>query len=94
MFDKNQYLFSYHLGQNNFDDKVIIILGLISIVFKLTPPNPIIEANAGFHGEMSMEKGVNETFEQELAWTVDNSIEVPSGYVTKAQLEIQVNDVF
>lgn len=50
----------------------------------------MIEANAGFHGEMSMEKGVNETFEQELTWTVDNEIEVPSGHVTTAELVIKV----
>nr|KAG5709605.1 hypothetical protein BaRGS_001655 [Batillaria attramentaria] len=63
-----------------------------SIEIKLTPPNPIIEANAGFHGEMSMEKGVNETFEQELAWTVDNEIEVPPGHMTKADLVIKEDE--
>lgn len=63
-----------------------------SVSIKLTPPNPIIEANAGFHGEMSMGKGVNETFEQELAWAVDNEIEVPPGYVTKADLVIKEDE--
>ena len=62
----------------------------LCVCVQLTPPNPIIEANAGFHGEMSMEKGVNQTFEQELAWSVDNEIEVPSGHVTKADLVIKV----
>ncbi|XP_076463290.1 uncharacterized protein LOC143295460 [Babylonia areolata] len=63
-----------------------------SVEVKLTPPNPIIEANAGFHGELSMSKGVNETFEQELAWSVDNEIEVPSGHVTKADLVIKEDE--
>lgn len=63
-----------------------------SVSIKLTPPNPIIEANAGFHGEMSMGKGVNETFEQELAWAVDNEIEVPPGHVTKADLVIKEDE--
>ncbi|PVD22796.1 hypothetical protein C0Q70_16052 [Pomacea canaliculata] len=62
------------------------------VEIKLTPPNPIIEANAGFHGEMSMSKGINETFEQELAWTVDNEIQVPPGHVTKADLVIKEDE--
>ncbi|XP_025110384.1 uncharacterized protein LOC112573904 [Pomacea canaliculata] len=41
---------------------------------------------------MSMEKGVNETFEQELTWTVDNEIEVPSGHVTTAELVIKEDE--
>lgn len=59
---------------------------------KLTPPNPIIEANVGFKGELSKQKGVTETFEQELSWSVDNQIEVPSGYQTKAELVIKEDD--
>ncbi|ESP05653.1 hypothetical protein LOTGIDRAFT_103152 [Lottia gigantea] len=61
----------------------------VNVDIKLTPPNPIIEANAGFHGEMSMEKGAEETFEEELTWTVDNQITVPPGFVTQADLVIK-----
>ncbi|XP_050400176.1 uncharacterized protein LOC126817338 [Patella vulgata] len=60
-----------------------------SVEIKLTPPNPIIEANAGFHGELSMEKSVEETFEEELTWSVDNQITVPAGFITQADLVIK-----
>ncbi|KAL5015701.1 hypothetical protein ScPMuIL_005290 [Solemya velum] len=60
-----------------------------SVDIKLTPPNPIIEANAGFHGELSMTKGTEQTFEEELVWSVDNQISVPSLSATKAELVIK-----
>lgn len=60
-----------------------------SVDIKLVPPNPIIEANAGFHGEMNMTKGTEETFEEELTWSVDNQISVPSQFATKAELVIK-----
>ncbi|XP_005104905.1 uncharacterized protein LOC101857969 [Aplysia californica] len=63
-----------------------------SVQIKLTPPNPVIEANTGFKSEVSKHKGTSQTFEQELSWTVDNSILVPPGYETKAELVIKEND--
>ncbi|CAG5131612.1 unnamed protein product, partial [Candidula unifasciata] len=59
------------------------------IQMRLTPPNPIIEANAGFQASLTNEKSVCHTSEQELAWSVDNEIEVPPAYQTKAELVIK-----
>jgi len=55
---------------------------------KIAPPNPIIEANTGFKSEITKERGVSETFEQELSWSVDNQVKVPPGFETKAELVI------
>lgn len=63
-----------------------------SIDIKLVPPNPVIEANAGFHGELSMNKSTEETFEEELTWSVDNQISVPPMFKTKAELIIKEDE--
>ncbi|XP_064607342.1 uncharacterized protein LOC135471865 [Liolophura sinensis] len=59
---------------------------------KLTPPNPVIEANAGFHGEMAIEKTSDNTFEEELVWSVDNQITVPPMFKTTAKLVIKEDE--
>lgn len=38
------------------------------------PPNPVIEANAGFHGSLNVSKMDEETFEEELVWAVDSQV--------------------
>ena len=60
-----------------------------SVDIKLTPPNPVIEANAGFKGEMGLTKASDETFEEEIVWSVDNQITVPPKFKTKADLVIK-----
>ncbi|XP_022303844.1 uncharacterized protein LOC111111269 isoform X1 [Crassostrea virginica] len=59
---------------------------------KLTPPNPIIEANAGFKGELGLTKSGDETFEEELVWSVDNQITVPPKFKTIADLVIKEDE--
>ncbi|KAL3867645.1 hypothetical protein ACJMK2_040519 [Sinanodonta woodiana] len=74
---------------------IIIEKGYIigaSLEIKLLPPNPVIEANAGFKGEMSVTKADNETFEEELVWSVDNQITVPPKFKTKADLVIKEDE--
>lgn len=61
----------------------------VAISLRLTPPNPVIEANSGFRSDLTETKGQSQTFERQLVWSVDNSITVPSGYQTKAELEIK-----
>ncbi|GAB1597632.1 uncharacterized protein LOC115210375 [Argonauta hians] len=61
----------------------------MSFQLKLAPPNPIIEANAGFNGSLTVSKKDEETFEEELVWTVDSEVSVPPGYRTRANLEIR-----
>lgn len=63
-----------------------------NIDLKLTPPNPIIEANAGFKGELGLSKSADETFEEELVWSVDNQITVPAKFKTKADLVIKEDE--
>lgn len=41
------------------------------------------------HFCLSFSKGICQTFEHELSWSVDNGIEVPPGYQTKAELVIR-----
>ncbi|XP_059155256.1 uncharacterized protein LOC131940580 [Physella acuta] len=64
----------------------------VNIQMKLTPPNPIIEANAGFMSEITKQKGYSATNEQELTWAVDSEISVPPGYKTKAELVFTEDD--
>jgi len=64
----------------------------MSLDIKLCPPNPIIEANAGFKGEMSVKKADAESFEEELVWSVDNQISVPPKYRTKADLVLKEDE--
>ncbi|KAK3089668.1 hypothetical protein FSP39_005482 [Pinctada imbricata] len=63
-----------------------------SVDVKLTPPNPIIEANAGFKGELGLSKSSDETFEEELVWSVDNQISVPKQFKTRAELVIKEDE--
>ncbi|CAG2189939.1 unnamed protein product [Mytilus edulis] len=71
--------------------KISLILRIF-VDIKLTPPNPVIEANAGFHGELSLTKASEETFEEELTWSIDNQISVPPKFKTKAELVIKEDD--
>lgn len=64
-----------------------------SVDIKLMPPNPIISANAGFSGQLKLDKGTNETFVEELSWSANNQITVPPRFKTKAELIIR-EDVY
>lgn len=55
---------------------------------KLTTPCQVLEANAGFHREMSLVNSESETIEQELSWGVDSQIEVKGKHVGEAKLII------
>ena len=55
---------------------------------KLTTPCQVLEANAGFHREMSLINGESETIEEELTWSVDSQIEVQGRHVGEAKLVI------
>ncbi|KAK3801853.1 hypothetical protein RRG08_048440 [Elysia crispata] len=61
----------------------------VAISLRLTPPNPVIEANSGFKSDFTNSKGQSQTFERQLVWSVDNSITVPPGFQTKAELVIK-----
>ncbi|GFR91825.1 hypothetical protein ElyMa_002602200 [Elysia marginata] len=61
----------------------------VSVSLRLTPPNPVIEANSGFRSDLSETQGQSQTFERQLVWSVDNSITVPPGFQTKAELVIK-----
>ncbi len=56
---------------------------------KMAPPNPVIEANAGFRRELTLSKAHGQIFEHELTWEVDSSVAVPPGYQTTADLVIR-----
>ena len=43
---------------------------------KLTTPGSILEANAGFHREISLTEIEGQTIEEELCWAVDSQLEV------------------
>jgi hypothetical protein len=55
---------------------------------KLTTPCQVLEANAGFHREMSLTRGEAETIEEEMTWSVDSQIEVPEKHIGEAKLVI------
>ncbi|XP_052243764.1 uncharacterized protein LOC127853347 isoform X2 [Dreissena polymorpha] len=63
-----------------------------NLEIKLCPPNPVIQANAGFKGEMSVKKADEESFEEQLVWSVDNQITVPPKYKTKADLVLKEDE--
>jgi hypothetical protein len=60
----------------------------IEMNIKLTTPCQVLEANAGFHREMSLVNSESETIEQELSWGVDSQIEVKGRHVGEAKLII------
>ncbi|KAM3728728.1 Dual-specificity RNA methyltransferase RlmN [Dirofilaria immitis] len=55
---------------------------------KLKTPCEIIEANAGFHNELSIVNIGENTLEEELIWGVDSTIKVPPSSETIAELII------
>ncbi|XP_067678167.1 uncharacterized protein [Haliotis asinina] len=60
-----------------------------SVNIRITPPNPIVEANAGFKAEMSKMKGLSETVEKELTWSVNSQIKIPRKSRTRVDLVIK-----
>ncbi|XP_071117326.1 uncharacterized protein [Haliotis cracherodii] len=60
-----------------------------SVNIRITPPNPIVEANAGFKAEMSKMKGLSETVEKELTWSVNSQIKIPKKSRTRVDLVIK-----
>lgn len=59
---------------------------------KIGPPNPIIEANAGFKTEYEMEKSHEATFEEQLTWSVDSDVQVPAKTETIAELVLEEDE--
>lgn len=59
---------------------------------KLTPPNPIIQANAGFRSELCLSQANGQTFEEEITWSVDSNVNVPPKYVTMAELVMKEDE--
>lgn len=55
---------------------------------KLKTPCEIVEANAGFHNELSILNIGENTVEEELIWGVDSTIKVPPLCETIAELVI------
>ncbi|VDK52714.1 unnamed protein product [Gongylonema pulchrum] len=55
---------------------------------KLKTPCEIVEANAGFHNEISVMHIGENTVEEELSWGVDSTINVPPFCETVAELII------
>lgn len=55
---------------------------------KLKTPCEIVEANAGFHNEISIIHIGENTVEEELTWGVDSTITVPPFCETIAELVI------
>nr|XP_002734768.1 PREDICTED: uncharacterized protein LOC100371059 [Saccoglossus kowalevskii] len=60
-----------------------------SIGVNLSPPNPVIQANAGFSRELSLNRMEEHTLEEELVWTVDTKITIPPQTETTAELIIK-----
>ncbi|XP_078000378.1 uncharacterized protein LOC144452998 [Glandiceps talaboti] len=60
-----------------------------SVGVTLSPPNPVIQANAGFSRELSLSKMDEQTLEEELTWTVDTKITIPKKSETTAELLIE-----
>ena len=56
---------------------------------KLAPPNPVIEANAGFRKELSLSRSDGGMIEEELTWSVDSQVQVPAMKKTTAALVIK-----
>ncbi|XP_014663649.1 PREDICTED: uncharacterized protein LOC106806281 isoform X2 [Priapulus caudatus] len=59
---------------------------------KLAPPNPIIQANAGFKAEYVMQSSNAETFEEQLTWSVDSEVPVPANTQTRAELVLEEDE--
>lgn len=55
---------------------------------KLKAPCEVVEANAGFHNELTIVNIGENTVEEELIWGVDSTIKVPSLCETVAELVI------
>jgi hypothetical protein len=58
----------------------------------LTPPNPILSANAGFKSDFTLEKTNEMNFEEELVWSLDSQIEVQPRSKTRAELVIKEDE--
>ena len=55
----------------------------------LKTPGEILEANAGFHRELSLTNIEGETLEEELSWGVNSEMSVPPGMRAQAKLVIK-----
>uniref|UniRef100_A0A1I8AHX0 Uncharacterized protein n=1 Tax=Steinernema glaseri TaxID=37863 RepID=A0A1I8AHX0_9BILA len=60
----------------------------VDMEVKLKTPCEVLEANAGFHGEISLCHIGENTIEEELVWGVDSNVRVPARCETVAQLVI------
>ena len=63
-----------------------------SFNIQLTPPNPIVQANAGLSMDYTLSEGATVTKEHELTWSVDTTVLVPSMKTTTASLVIKEAD--
>ncbi|CAH8645010.1 unnamed protein product [Schistosoma rodhaini] len=60
---------------------------------KLALPNSIMEANAGFKHEISIESSTRQSTEEELAWGVDTRITVPPRHSASAEVKIDEEEM-
>lgn len=59
----------------------------LSVSLKL--PCEIMEANAGYHREVSLTKTDGQTFEEEMSWGAESEIRVESRHMANAQLVVR-----
>ena len=60
----------------------------VELGLKLATPFNVVEANAGFHREITVSKSETETIEHEMSWEVDSQIKVPARHKTEAHLVV------
>lgn len=60
----------------------------VEMALKLKTPGEVVEANAGFHNEVSVMHIGENTTEEELIWGVDSTVRVPPLCETVAELVI------
>ncbi|CAI2731867.1 unnamed protein product [Schistosoma spindalis] len=71
--------------------KGIILTNELSL--KLSLPNSIMEANAGFKHEISIGSSTRQSTEEELAWGVDTRITVPPRHSASAEVKIEEEEM-
>lgn len=60
---------------------------------KLTLPNNVLEANAGFHRELSLNSSTRQSTEEELSWGVDTRIPVPPKRCAFAEVKVKEEQI-
>ncbi|CAL8093938.1 unnamed protein product [Calicophoron daubneyi] len=63
------------------------------VSLKLALPNALLEANAGFHQELSLSSATRQSKEEELSWGVDTRITVPGRKSAFAEIKIDEQEM-